>query len=425
MSDFLNSSLPYLKLILVFTAMLVGVRRKLGLGLSALGGSLLLALLFGLSPLRWLELGLEIFTDRSILAVWGVIVLVLSLSSLMELTGQAERFMAALAHKITSPMLRMVFFPILIGLLPMPGGAVFSAPMINAVAKDLHVAEEDKSLINYWFRHSAEMSWPLFPALILASGMAGLSTPQLVLWTMPMSAVFLLVGWLFFVRPLKVASPPPMADSGQWTQVCKHGAPIFVALAGALFFEVLFAYFLPQRPMDEGVLVALTLAVLLCLRQNGLGGRALVQALSRPSVRSMIFIVGALGVFKNVLVGGGVVSVLMAKGSGLVALWLTATLLPMLVSALTGLLIASVGATFPLLIVLAQTVDGGAHLVQWLALGLASGLTGSMISPLHICFVLSCEYFNVDLGASWRRLPAPCVLFFLCGVAYFFIIRQV
>lgn len=415
---------PFLKLALVFILMLCGIRFKLGLGFSALGGSLLLALIFGVSLTEWLHLGLSIFTDRTVLTVWGVIILVLSLSSLMERTKQAERFMEALAHKITSPIVRMVFFPVLIGLLPMPGGAVFSAPMINAVAKNLQLPEEDKSLINYWFRHTAEMSWPLFPALILAAGLAGLSTPQLACWTAPMTLVFAVVGWWFFIRPLRVAVvEAPLPSSGGWGAILRQGAPIFVALAGALLMEMLLAFFLPTHPMDDGVLVALVLAVALCLRQNDLGPRAFVETVCRPHVRSMIFMVGALGIFKNVLAGGGVVEQLMAAGSGTATLWMVAIVLPLVVGALTGLMMACVGSVFPLLIVLAESVSGPEGVIPWLVLGLSATLAGCMASPLHICFVLSCEYFKVGMASSLRRLMIPCGIFLLCGVGYFLLIR--
>lgn len=419
--------IPFLKLALVFILMLCGIRFKLGLGWSVLGGSLLLALVFGIPLQKWLDLSLAIFSDRTVLTVWGVVILVLSLSSLMEKTKQAERFMESLAHKIASPLVRMVFFPVLIGLLPMPGGAVFSAPMINAVAKNLHVPEEDKSLINYWFRHTAELSWPLFPALILAAGMAGLSTPQLACWTAPMSLVFAATGWLFFIRPLRVNAAdgmlPPQSGNGGWGAVFVHGAPIFVALGGAIFMEIALSMWLPGYPMDDGVLVALVLAVALCLRQNRLGLGAFAKTVAHPHVRGMIFMVGALGIFKNVLAGGGVVEQLLAAGTGPVALWMTALLLPVVVGALTGMMMACVGSTFPLLIVLAQSVSGPEGVTPWLVLGMVAALTGCMATPLHICFVLSCEYFKVGLASSLRRLLAPSALFLLCGLGYFLLIR--
>jgi len=74
----------------------------------------------------------------------------------------------------------------------------------------------------------------------------------------------------------------------------------------------------------------------------------------------------------------------------------------------------------PLLIVL---VPAGESVLPWLTLALTTGFAGAMLSPLRICFVLSCEYFKVDLGASWRRLPVPSIIFGLAGILYFFLMR--
>lgn len=415
--------LPYIKLAGVFGLMLLGLRLKRGLALSALAGSFVMALLFGVSPLRWGELAVGVFGDRTILTVWSVVILVLGLSTLMERTGQAERFMAAFAEKITSPIVRLVFFPVLIGLFPMPGGAVFSAPMINAVAEKLALPNLDKCLINYWFRHCAETCWPLFPAMIMAAAFGGMTTPDLVAWAFPLSIFFALAGWVCFIRPLRLppmpaAAPDTPATRGSWGRIFVLGAPIFVSLAGAVLLEVFYAFVLPWRPLDEGIIIALAIGLTICLVQNGLGPKDLLKTFWHPEVRKMIYIVGALGIFKNVLTGGNVVDALISQNAGTLALWLTATVLPFLIASMTGLLMAMVGSAFPLLVALVQSVEGGQHMAAWLSLGLASGLSGSMCSPLHICFVLSCEYFHVDLMRTWRRVPVPAVIYWCLSLGY-------
>ena len=132
--------------------------------------------------------------------------------------------------------------------------------------------------------------------------------------------------------------------------------------------------------------------------------------------------VGGLGIVKNVLAGGGIVSLLVDEGAGPWALWLAAVLLPALLGLLTGLMMASVGAAFPLLVVLAESVSGG-NVMPWLVLGLVSTLAACMATPLHICFVLSCEYFKVNMASSLRRLVAPSLAFFVLGVGYFLCIK--
>jgi len=414
---------PLLRLLAVFALMLLGVRLRLGLGLSVLLGSLVLALWFDMSPWQWAAASVGIFDDAATVLVWCVLSLILALSALMENTGQAERFMIAFARHITSPKARLVFFPVLIGLLPMPGGAVFSAPLIQAVARGLPVPEIDKSLINYWFRHTAEMTWPLFPAIILAASIGGISTLQLVAYTCPLGLVFFGAGWFCLVHrlefPLTAGMPNPEV-SASWGNVLYQGLPIFLALGGALVLEGAIALLLPGVAVDYGVPVALIGGIAVCLRQNTLNVRGFFQVVFQRHVLSMIFMVGSLGVFKIILEKSGTVDALMHMGSADMALMLAAVVLPVLVGLVTGLLMACVGVSLPLLMALLPT---GEAILPWLALTLTSGFTGCMISPLHICFVLSCEYFKVDFAASWRRVPAPSILFGFAGVLYFFLMK--
>ncbi len=415
----------YVKLVMVFALMLFGIRLHCGLGVSVLFGSFVMALLFGISPMDWFYLAIDIFSDTSILVIWCVVVCVLSLSHIMESTKQAERFMSALAYRVTSPRVRMVLFPMLIGLLPMPGGAVFSAPMINAVSKELPMPEQGKSIINYWFRHTVEMSWPLYPAMIMAASLGGISTPSLVMWTFPLSIAFFCIGWIFFVRPHVL--PPPNRElntipEGNVKSIFKEGLPLLVAVGGALLCEAFFALFLPQYPMDYGVVAALVAAVTVCLLQNRLGVATFVQTVMKPSVRAMIFVVAALGVFKNVIAGGGIVESLISKDAGMVALWLCAILLPWVMGALTGLMMAAVGAAFPLLMALVEA-SGAGPVTPWLMIGLVSVMTGAMMSPLHICFILSCQYFKVSLPDSVKKVFVPSLCFLAVGLVYFFILQ--
>jgi hypothetical protein len=43
-----------------------------------------------------------------------------------------------------------------------------------------------------------------------------------------------------------------------------------------------------------------------------------------------------------------------------------------------------------------------------------------MISPIHICFMLTCQYFGTDLGTSWRKIAPMCVILAGSGMPWFF-----
>ncbi|RYD07088.1 hypothetical protein N752_00465 [Desulforamulus aquiferis] len=73
-------------------------------------------------------------------------------------------------------------------------------------------------------------------------------------------------------------------------------------------------------------------------------------------------------------------------------------LLPLAVGMLTGLLQACIGVSFPL--VMSFIEPSGAYVM----LAYISGVAGVMISPVHLCLVLSIEYFKADFTRSYK----PC-----------------
>jgi hypothetical protein len=86
-----------------------------------------------------------------------------------------------------------------------------------------------------------------------------------------------------------------------------------------------------------------------------------------------------------------------------------------------GINVAFVGATFPLLLGVLSSLGMQDQMIPYLVLATFCGFTGVMISPLHICFILTCEYFQCDMARTWRKLVAPCLVFLASGVGLFFL----
>ena len=130
--------------------------------------------LFGLGPVPLVKAGVLALTQEKFHFLIAIVGLILILSDAMERSGQSKRLMNALSGFLRSPRLRLVFFPALIGLLPMPGGAVFSAPMVKTVSEDMRISNSQRAVVNYWFRHVWELVWPLYPGIILTLGLANI-----------------------------------------------------------------------------------------------------------------------------------------------------------------------------------------------------------------------------------------------------------
>ena len=424
MESLIIKLVPFLKVLFAFVLMLAGMRFKVGLGLSILAGSLAMAFMFGLGPIQWAEAGAVALIQDKFIYLTAIVGLILILSDAMERAGQSKRLMESLSGFLTSPRLRLMFFPALIGLLPMPGGAVFSAPMVKTAAEGMTIKNRDMAVINYWFRHIWELFWPLYPGIILTVALADIQIIDLIAYTWPGTPIMLVAGWFFFLRPgvldTKDLAMGPLPTTRSKSAAFKEGLPLLVAIVGAIGLEGAIAAFMPSIPFELGVIVALALSVVCVMVQNTqLGLKFLKDVLSKKSLWSMVFVIVAIFVFKDVMLAAGVVEEMARVAGGGAALFASAVFLPFLVGMVAGINVAFVGATFPLLLGILSSLGMQDQTIPYLVLATFAGFTGVMISPIHICFILTCQYFNCDLGRTWRKLVGPCLVFLLSGIGVF------
>jgi len=421
-----ESLLPFLKVLASFVVMLAGIRLRVGIGPSILGGGFVLAMLFGMSIPSWAVTGVHALTHEKFLFLIAIVGLILVLSDAMERSGQSRRLMDALSGYLKSPRLRLVFFPALIGMLPMPGGAVFSAPMVKTVSEGMRVSNSDRAVVNYWFRHVWEVCWPLYPGIILTVSLADITIIELISKTWPGTLAMIGAGWFFFLRPGVLGAgelmAQPIPSGGKKRVVLREGLPLLVAIGGAIGLEGAISAFMPSVDFEWGVVVALGGGVLCVMVQNtSLGMPFLRHVIIRKSVWSMLFVIVAIFVFKDVMQAAGVVEEMARVSGGGAALFAAAVFLPFLVGLVAGINVAFVGATFPLLLGLLSNMGMDAQVVPYLILATFAGFTGVMVSPIHICFILTCQYFGCDLMGTWRKLVLPCVVLMSSGALLFWI----
>ena len=109
--------------------------------------------------------------------------------------------------------------------------------------------------------------------------------------------------------------------------------------------------------------------------------------------------------FKEVLESSGAIHsvsrVLLSSG---VPLWLMAISVPFLVGVITGVSIAPIAIGFPVLIPLFQNDP---RFLDYMVLAFASGITGDLLSPFHLCLILTKDYFRADLKGVYRFIWIP------------------
>ncbi len=192
-------------LVLAFIVWLL--RRKVSMTAVMPVGAGLLAFLY-LLPLPSLGQAVwQALASPKSLEMTATLALTMVMEHILRTTGMLKRMVTSLSAALSDQRVVMAALPAMIGMLPSPGGAVFSAPMVGEAAEGSNVTAEQKALINYWYRHIWEYISPLYPGIILAAGLSGLSTQQLFLAHLPFALTVTFAGAWFCFRGIPAARP--------------------------------------------------------------------------------------------------------------------------------------------------------------------------------------------------------------------------
>ena len=418
---FENPAVPaLLKIALTFVVMLFLINRQSHIWFAILLGAFILGMLFGL-PIEQIALvGLKSFVQPSAICLFGVVFFIMMLSVVQQKSGQGRRLVAHLTPYMKSPRLRLAFFPALIGLLGVPGGAIFSCPMVRDVAHGYDIPNRKLVSLNYWFRHIWETSWPLYPGYLMACALADI--PVSLLWRYTCPAIFFncLVGWLFFLRtPIDRLPEITIQETEKLPLhiVLLDTLPLVVGIGLAPVVSFLFKKFGINAPGGSVFVVTFFLAAMTSIYQDKIPLSALPSMMLKPHVGKMLGLILMIFLFKDIVIEANVVEALAAL-SGKGALLILAVVLPAIMGALTGLMLGFVGSVFPLLLALITQAGLYDERLCWVILCLMAGNFGQMITPMHSCYLLTLEFFKEHLSATWPSIFFASIVHFTLCCAY-------
>ena len=423
--SFLDHIPAILRIALAFILILVAIRKKVSLGNALTAGALALGLSFGLGPLEILKSALLSVTQPKTLALAVIVMLILVFSHSMEVAGQMNRLLDNFRGLVRRPSLNLIVFPALIGLLPMPGGAIFSAPMVKNLGHRHLLKGDQLSYLNYWFRHIWEYWWPLYPGVLLTTTIAGLNLWSFVLVLFPLTLVALMAGF----RPLRGAlaeslSSAVEADRAGLRPFLVELSPVLVVIFVGMGLGILLSALTDAGSFviakETGLIVVLILAISSVWYNNRFTAARLRTVILNPKLLGMFYMVTSILIFKGILEDSRAIEAVSRELIRWhVPLVPITMLLPFLVGGVAGITIAFVGTTFPILISLIQTMGHGHLLLPYMMLALVSGFVGVLLSPLHLCLLLSNAYFKTTLTSVYRLLWQPCTILILAAGVYF------
>ena len=381
-------------LLLLFLLIIILIRVKVPIGFALLAGALFLGIWsFGVGKDFW-DLLYRSFINLESWRLVVTVAVILMFANLFEATGFVSSMVSSL-KTFLSPRWVARAAPAIIGLLPMPGGAMVSAPIVREIARDSDLKPELLTAANYWWRHVWEATWPLYPSIILAAAVLGISVWDVAMINFPISLTCIVVG--LSIRG--VGDKTRSRNKKDPLRLLKSLWPIlFIVLLGLilnvdLIFSVVFVIaVLSWRYHIRGL-------VLKAAFKKGFSPNIIVLIFGVMTLMYAMEKTGTAGLFYGELLE-------MAVPASLVAF-----AVPFVVGLLTGVTAAYIGVGFPIVLPLM-----GTEMLSFKAgtlLAFAGGFMGVMASPVHLCLVLTKDYFGASLGKTILRL-LPLIILTSC-----------
>ena len=398
---------------LVLILVLNSLIKDLVLAIAA--GAVLLGLWSGQPPLAVARIAWTRFSSLDNLLLMIVVCQIIWLSSLMAKTGVMQDMVASVRERIPH-RLAFAALPAVIGLLPMPGGALFSAPMVDRADSEGRLPSLLKTQTNYWFRHVWEYWWPLYPGVILALDITGLEIWQLFVFQFPISLLAIAVGYLFLLRRIPRGGQQQPA-AGSTRSFLLLVSPILTVIAT---YAVILLLFPGVKSVSRyiPIVAGLFLALLVLQIQRAPGWSCWREALLSRRALYMSVLMAVIRIYGAMIearLPGGQLLVEQIRGELLTAgipESLFIMLIPIISGLAVGLNVGMIGASFPIVMTLIGSSPTTALLVSTTALAYTAGFMGQILSPVHVCLVVSNQYFKTSLLRSlWGlMLPVICML---------------
>lgn len=405
-------------------------RLRLNLGLALFIGAVTLGIWMGMGAAELCTSIYHSVSQVQTISLLLIVGLIMVMSRLMEDTGHMNRLVKSFTRLSKDARTVGAVMSALIGLLPMPGGALFSAPMVDASLSESSATNEQKTATNYWFRHIWEYWWPLYPGVILAVALLEVETWQYMIVAAPLSLVSIISGIVFVLRPIGKNSNGNQ-EKVTWDAVKQflfEMMPIIIViiviiLVTGIIAALNIAGIQYKVPPLFTILPGLLASIIWVCRINRISAKQIRSAFLNRSILPMLLLIISIMVFKGAMEDSNAVELirneLMTYGIPVILLIL---IMPFLSGFIMGIAVGFVGASFPLIIPLFHTPDLWAY-ISYAVLAYTFGYMGMMLSPVHVCLLVTKDYFKAGMLRIYRYILKSTLTVLITAIVLFALTR--
>jgi hypothetical protein len=250
---------------------------------------------------------------------------------------------------------------------------------------------------------------------------------------LPFTPFAIIAGYLFLLRKVKKTKAFQHSRSFNLGDITKTLGPIGLLVIISIGGSVL----LPKTQVPESIsnLVAMLIGLFLAITIIVIGNPKVLTSsfsmlTSKKNFSILLIVIGVQLFYTSLKLPIGqedsvnLVALMKDEFNGLgIPIILVMIILPFISGLITGIAFAYVGASFPLVFELLGVDPPLNKLIATAAFSYGIGFVGMILSPVHICFVVTNEYFNSRMLKAYKYLIWPaitifCVTLLLSGLYY-------
>ncbi len=377
--------------------------RKIDIAYSILIGAFLLGILT--EPENLIDTSIKTIKSSATLSLLAIVSLALFLSFSMNVLGFMKEITDSM--NVLTKKYSIILIPILIGLVPMPGGALISALMIRDLVKRYGVDPESSTFVNYWYRHVWVPSWPLYPAIIISAAVLDKDIFDIIKATYPIAIASFISGTVVMLL-IKSKFDTSKVNKRYYQKQYKEAfLKLFKGvspIALLIFIAVIW-----------NILVALIFSIILTFIIRKPSSSQIKNILKSFDYTIFILVFGVM-LYKNIIVDINAAEKFL-RDTSFLNIYISSLLLSFVVGLATGIELSFASIAMPVLINFVKDDEN-------LMLTFLAGYIGVMVSPLHLCLVLTAKLYKADLTIVYKYIFVSSVLTSLISILFYFAIYR-
>jgi len=386
---------PFTAVVICFCFLGVMLYKRVNIGITLNIVALFLALL----SLNWQEIPTIIYetcvdlrTISVVFATFGIMLM----SQLYKVTKVINDLSEGLSRIVSNSKLVVSILPAIIGLLPVAGGALMSAPLVEAETDRLGLKAEKKTYVNVWFRHTIFPIYPISQVLIFTAKLTELTVISIIIRQIPVVISMILAGYfigLWKTNPTTEKKEIPKTTLGsELKRFIITFSPILATIIAVVSFSI-----------DVSIAAFIGVVVLLVIAKPSLA--VFKKSFMNWATYGITFAAYGAFLLRNIVEAteiSEVFSTFVANGS--LDNLLLLTIIPAVLAFFIGSPLGAVAISFSILEGVLSFTPKSAALLY------ISSYLGYVVAPTHLCLVLTADYFKCSLDKLYKYL-IPSLMF--------------